>query len=90
MKINKIWEFAFFESELEKAGPWICLECKHNSHSFKDFIFQPNDLNRTTELQNLNADDFYVYGIISVLFHSADGQINYAITCKKNRNIFQH
>ena len=80
---NKIWESVKFESELETVGPWICLKCNHNSHSFKDFIFQSNDLNRTTEFQNLKVDDFKSIGIISVLFHSLDGRINYAITCKK-------
>ncbi len=80
---NKIWESAKFESELETVGPWICLKCNHNSHSFKDFIFQSNDLNRTTEFQNLKVDDFKSIGIISVLFQSLDGRINYAITCKK-------
>ena len=86
---NEIWKLAHFVGELESSGPWICLECKHNSNSFKDFIFQSNDLNRNTELQNLKADDFYLYRIISVLFNSADGQINYSITCKKT-NIFSN
>ena len=83
MKRNKIWESAKFESELESVTPWICLGCKHNSPSFKDFIFQLNVLNNTAELQDLKADDFYLNGIISVLFRSVDDQINYAITCKK-------
>ena len=48
VKRNEIWEYAFFESELESVSPWICLGCKHNSPSFKDFIFQSNVLNRTT------------------------------------------
>ena len=68
---------------MESVSPWICLGCKHNSLSFKDFIFQANALNRTTELQDLKTDDFYLNGIISVLFNSTDGRINYAITCKK-------
>ena len=80
---NKIWESAKFESELETVGPQICLKCNHNSHSFKDFVFQSNDLNRTTEFQNLKVNDFKSIGIISVLFQSLDGRINYAITCKK-------
>ena len=83
VKRNEIWEFAKFESELESVSPWICLGCKHNYPSFKDFIFQSNVLNRTTELQDLKTDDFYLNGIISVLFNSTDGRINYAITCKK-------
>ena len=83
VKRNEIWESAKFESELESVSPWICLGCKHNSPSFKDFIFQSNVLNRTTELQDLKTDDFYLNGIISVLFISTDGRINYAITCKK-------
>ena len=83
VKRNEIWESAKFESELESVSPWICLGCKHNYPSFKDFIFQSNVLNRTTELQDLKTDDFYLNGIISVLFISTDGRINYAITCKK-------
>ena len=83
VKRNEIWESANFESELESVSPWICLGCKHNYPSFKDFIFQSNVLNRTTELQDLKTDDFYLNGIISVLFNSTDGRINYAITCKK-------
>jgi hypothetical protein len=83
VKRNEIWESAKFESELESVSPWICLGCKHNYPSFKDFIFQSNVLNRTTELQDLKTDDFYLNGIISVLFNSTDGRINYAITCKK-------
>jgi hypothetical protein len=83
VKGNKIWESAKFESELELVTPWTCLGCKHNSPSFKDFIFQLNVLNNTAELQDLKADDFYLNGIISVLFRSVDDQINYAITCKK-------
>ena len=83
VKANEIWESAKFESELESVTPWICLGCKHNSPSFKDFIFQLNVLNNTAELQDLKADDFYLNGIISVLFRSVDDQINYAITCKK-------
>ena len=84
VKGNKIWESAKFESELESVTPWICLGCKHNSPSFKDFIFQLNVLNNTAELQDLKADDFYLNGIISVLFRSVDDQINYAVTCKKS------
>ena len=80
---NEIWGSAKFESELESVSPWICLGCKHNYPSFKDFIFQSNVLNRTTELQDLKTDDFYLNGIISVLFNSTDGRINYATTCKK-------
>lgn len=83
VKRNEIWESAKFESELESVSPWICLGCKHNYPSFKDFIFQSNVLNRTTELQDLKTDDFYLNGIISVLFNSTDGRINYATTCKK-------
>jgi hypothetical protein len=83
VKRNNIWGSAKFESELESVSPWICLWCKHNSPSFKDFIFQSNVLNRTTELQDLKTDDFYLNGIISVLFNSTDGRINYATTCKK-------
>ena len=83
VKRNEIWESAKFESELESVSPWICLGCKHNYPSFKDFIFQSNVLNRTTELQDLKTYDFYLNGIISVLFISTDGRINYAITCKK-------
>ena len=84
VKENEIWESAKFESELESVTPWICLGCKHNSPSFKDFIFQLNVLNNTAELQDLKADDFYLNGIISVLFRSVDDQINYAVTCKKS------
>ena len=84
VKGNKIWESAKFESELESVTPWICVGCKHNSPSFKDFIFQLNVLNNTAELQDLKADDFYLNGIISVLFRSVDDQINYAVTCKKS------
>ena len=84
VKANEIWESAKFESELESVTPWICLGCKHNSPSFKDFIFQLNVLNNTAELQDLKADDFYLNGIISVLFRSVDDQINYAVTCKKS------
>lgn len=83
VKRNEIWEYAKFESEWESLSPWICLGCKHNYPSFKDFIFQSNALNRTTELQDLKTDDFYLNGIISVLFNSTDGRINYAMTCKK-------
>ena len=84
VKANEIWESAKFESELESVTPWICLGCKHNSPSFKDFIFQLNVLNNIAELQDLKADDFYLNGIISVLFRSVDDQINYAVTCKKS------
>ena len=83
VKRKYIWGSAKFESELESVSPWICLGCKHNSPSFKDFIFQSNVLNRTTELQDLKTDDFCLNGIISVLFNSTDGRINYATTCKK-------
>jgi hypothetical protein len=83
VKRNEIWGSAKFESELESVSPWICLGCKHNSPSFKEFIFQSNVLNSATELQDLKTDDFYLNGIISVLFNSTDGRINYAMTCKK-------
>ena len=83
VKRNEIWEYAKFESYWESISPWICLGCKHNYPSFKDFIFQSDVLNRTTELQDLKTDDFYLNGIISVLFNSTDGRINYATTCKK-------
>ena len=52
VEANEIWESAKFESELESVTPWICLGCKHNSPSFKDFIFQLNVLYSTAELQN--------------------------------------
>jgi len=83
LRSNEIWKYAHFESELESIDPWICLKCKHNFHSFKDFISQSYDLNRTTEIQNLKSEDLGLYGIISVLFNSDNGKLNYAITCKK-------
>ena len=41
------------------------------------------NLNKTTEEQKLKTDEFDSMGIIPVLLQSVDGQINYAIICKK-------
>jgi len=74
---KEIWAFGFLEEEWKKRKPWSCKKCKYKSDDFTYFIPKSIDLDTTSE--KINLDDF----IMSALFNSADGQINYSIPCKK-------
>ena len=84
---NKIWDYAYSDEKWNSKRPWFCHKCKYESQTFKDFI-PKTDLDKTIEKINLETDGLNLdAGIISALFTSVDGQINYSIPCKKT-NIF--
>lgn len=91
MDKNMIWNFAFSEDKWKNRKSWKCHNCKYSSPNFTDFILTNKDLNKTNENIYLKKEDLNLDGIMmSVLFNSVDGKINYSIHLQKGRYIFRN
>ena len=81
---NKIWSFSYSEEEWKNRKPWKCNKCKYESEDFTYFIPKNKDLNKTNENMYLKTEELNLGGLMmSVLFNSVDGKINYSMHCKK-------
>ena len=83
---SEIWKFAYSIKKWNSESPWICYQCKYANETFERFIPQYqinlNEDNQNTSVNILNESNLD-NGIISILFNSVDGRINYSVSCRK-------